>query len=45
MTATDTQPVDLPEDQWRGRFDEARDDDLPIDEILPSPKFPLVAGS
>ena len=35
MTATDTQPVDLPEDQWRGRFDEARDDDLPIDEILP----------
>ena len=42
MTATETTPVDLPEDpdqqpvdRWRGRFDEHRDDDLPIDEALP----------
>jgi ABC-type multidrug transport system fused ATPase/permease subunit len=35
MTATDTRPVDVPDDDWRGRFDEARDDDLPIDESLP----------
>jgi ATP-binding cassette, subfamily B, bacterial len=42
MTATDTAPVDVPEDpdeqridRWRGRFDEQRDDDLPIDEALP----------
>ena len=41
MTATDTTPVDVPEepdepvDRWRGRFDEHRDDDLPIDEKLP----------
>ena len=40
MTATDTTPVDVPEDpeqpadRWRGRFDEQRDD-LPIDESLP----------
>jgi ATP-binding cassette subfamily B protein len=34
MTTTDTQPVDLPEGEWRGRFDEARDD-LPIDESVP----------
>ncbi len=41
MTATDTR-VDVPEepdeqpiDRWRGRFDEQRDDDLPIDEALP----------
>ena len=40
MTATDTTPVDVPEDpeeqpadRWRGRFDEQRDD-LPIDESL-----------
>ena len=41
MTAADTTPVDVPEDptsrstDWRGRFDEQRDDDLPIDETLP----------
>ncbi len=42
MTATDTNPVDVPEDpdeqrieRWRGKFDEQRDDDLPIDESLP----------
>ena len=42
MTATDTTPVDVPEDpdeqrieRWRGKFDEQRDDDLPIDEALP----------
>ena len=35
MTATDTQPVELPEDEWRGRFDEAPDDDLPVDERVP----------
>src|SRR5215217_424737 len=42
MTATDTAPVDVPEDpdeqrieRWRGRLDEQRDDDLPIDEALP----------
>lgn len=38
MTATDTRrPAsgeDEPEDNWRGRFDEARDD-LPIDESIP----------
>ena len=41
MTATDTTHVDTPDDPeqrvdtWRGRFDEQRDDDLPIDEALP----------
>src|SRR5512139_2144860 len=35
MTATDTRPVELPEDEWRGRFDEAPDDDLPVDERVP----------
>jgi ABC-type multidrug transport system fused ATPase/permease subunit len=36
MTATDTTPVDVTDRQeWRGRFDEHRDDDLPIDESLP----------
>ena len=42
MTATDTTRVDVPDDpeqqpvdRWRGRFDEHRDDDLPIDEALP----------
>lgn len=41
MTATDTAPVDVPEDpdeqrieSWRGRFDD-QPDDLPIDEALP----------
>jgi len=40
MTATDTTPIDVPEDPdhrpaegWRGRFDE-QGDDLPIDESL-----------
>jgi len=37
MTATDTTGIDVHEesDEWRGRFDEVADDDLPIDEILP----------
>jgi ABC-type multidrug transport system fused ATPase/permease subunit len=35
MTATDTRPLEVAEDEWRGRFDEARDEDLPIDETLP----------
>ena len=36
MTATDTTAVDVTErDGWRGRFDENRDDELPIDESLP----------
>jgi ATP-binding cassette subfamily B protein len=42
MTATDTTPVDLPEDpneqeayRWRGRVKDSGDDDLPIDEAVP----------
>ncbi|HKV18192.1 MAG TPA: ABC transporter ATP-binding protein [Mycobacterium sp.] len=41
MTATDTRadvtedPDDQRIDSWRGRFDDQRDDDLPIDEALP----------
>lgn len=35
MTATETQPVELPEEQWRGRFEEVHDDDVPVDESLP----------
>ena len=37
MTATDTTSIEVTEesDQWRGRFDEVPDDDLPIDESLP----------
>src|SRR6201993_1470104 len=35
MTAIDAPPVDVAEDEWRGRLEEARDDDLPIDESLP----------
>jgi ATP-binding cassette, subfamily B, bacterial len=35
MTATDTQPVDVPEDDWRGRVKDDQTDDLPIDESLP----------
>ncbi|HET7665103.1 MAG TPA: ABC transporter ATP-binding protein [Mycobacterium sp.] len=35
MTVTDTQPVDLPEDEWRGRVKEEQDDNLPIDESVP----------
>jgi hypothetical protein len=31
MTATDTQPVDVPEDDWRGRVTDSQNDDLPID--------------
>jgi ATP-binding cassette subfamily B protein len=35
MTTTDAQPLELPEDEWRGRFDEAPVYDLPVDESLP----------
>jgi ATP-binding cassette subfamily B protein len=35
MTATDVQPVDVPEDDWRGRVKDEQNDDLPIDESLP----------
>ena len=35
MTATDTRPVDVPEDEWRGRVKDSQNDDLPIDESLP----------
>jgi len=35
MTATDSTPLELPDDEWRGRFDEAHDDDLPVDESVP----------
>jgi ATP-binding cassette subfamily B protein len=35
MTATDTQPVDVPEDDWRGRIKDSQTDDGPIDENLP----------
>jgi len=31
MTTTDTQPVDVPEDEWRGRVKDDPSDDLPID--------------
>src|SRR5215208_714327 len=35
MTATDTQPVEVPEDDWRGRVKDSQNDDLPIDESVP----------
>jgi len=35
MTATDTKPVDLPEDGWRGRLTDSQNDELPIDESVP----------
>jgi ATP-binding cassette, subfamily B, bacterial len=37
MTATDTTPIDVPEedDRWRGRIKDSQADDLPIDESLP----------
>lgn len=35
MTATDVQPVDVPEDDWRGRVKDEQRDDLPIDESVP----------
>ncbi len=35
MTATDTPPLDLPEDEWRGRVKDSQTDDLPIDESVP----------
>ena len=35
MTTTDTQPVDVPEDEWRGRVKDDQSDDLPIDESVP----------
>src|SRR6476620_9093993 len=34
MTTTDTQPVDVPEDEWRGRVKDDQSDDLPIDESV-----------
>src|SRR5262245_33027902 len=34
MTTTDTTPVDLPDDEWRGRVKDEQRDDLPIDESL-----------
>ena len=35
MTATDTQPVDVPDDEWRGRVTDSQNDELPIDESVP----------
>jgi len=35
MTATDTRPVNVPEDDWRGRIRDEQNDDLPIDESVP----------
>ena len=35
MTAIDTQPIDVPEDEWRGRITDDQSDDLPIDESVP----------
>jgi ATP-binding cassette, subfamily B, bacterial len=35
MTATETTPVEVPEDDWRGRVKDSQDDDLPIDENAP----------
>lgn len=35
MTATDVQPVEVPEDDWRGRVKDEQRDDLPIDESVP----------
>jgi ATP-binding cassette, subfamily B, bacterial len=36
MTATDTRPIELPdEDEWRGRLEDRQDDNLPIDEMAP----------
>src|ERR1700730_7031898 len=35
MTATDTQPVDVGEDEWRGRVTDSQNDELPIDESVP----------
>lgn len=35
MTATDVQPVDVPEHDWRGRVKDEQRDDLPIDESVP----------
>src|SRR5258705_2132684 len=35
MTATETQPLDVPEDDWRGRVKDSQDDELPIDESVP----------
>ena len=34
MTATDAQPVDVAEDEWRGRVTKNEDDELPIDESV-----------
>jgi ABC-type multidrug transport system fused ATPase/permease subunit len=35
MTATEAQPLDVPEDDWRGRVKDSQDDELPIDESVP----------
>jgi ATP-binding cassette, subfamily B, bacterial len=35
MTATDTAPIDVTEDDWRGRVNDSQSDDGPIDETLP----------
>lgn len=35
MTTTDAQPVDVSEDEWRGRVADGQDDRLPIDESVP----------
>ena len=31
MTATDTAPIDVTEDDWRGRVNDSQSDDVPID--------------
>ncbi len=41
MTATDTQPVDIPDDDWRGRITDSQDDQLPIDEMCPVAARPV----
>ena len=41
MTATDTRPVDVPEDDWRGRIRDEQNDDLPIDESERKYHWPL----
>jgi ABC-type multidrug transport system fused ATPase/permease subunit len=35
MTATEAQPLDVGEDDWRGRVKDSQDDELPIDESVP----------
>src|SRR6476620_11941791 len=46
MTTIDTQPVDVPEDEWRGRITDDQSDDLPIDESVPRrPEARALLGS